>query len=339
MQELAARVAQGDTAALARACRLVDERVSGYRELLHELFPLSGRARCIGITGAPGVGKSTLTDALVAALRERGERVGVIAIDPSSPFTGGALLGDRIRMQRHALDSEVFVRSLGSRGAHGGLSRSAADTQRLLEAWGATTVLLETVGVGQAEYDFLGVVESALLVVMPGAGDAVQANKAGIIEAADIIVLNKADRPGADAAESELRLALALGQSWASPGAHHRTPTPPGREAGGDGADVWAKPVLRSVANRGEGVAPIVQALDSHRRWLSESIRGRAERTLRVRRSVVGLLREVASEALLDHAGPLLDELVELVSQRALDPYEASARLLAEVQRKALLAT
>ena len=171
MLELAARVAQGDTAALARACRLVDERVEGYRALLHELFPLSGRARTIGITGAPGVGKSTLTDALVTALRAQGQRVGVIAIDPSSPFSGGALLGDRIRMQRHSLDEEVFVRSLGSRGAHGGLSRSAADTLRLLSAWGAATVLLETVGVGQAEFDFLGVVESAVLVVMPGAGD------------------------------------------------------------------------------------------------------------------------------------------------------------------------
>lgn len=330
MQELAARVAQGDTAALARACRLVDERVEGYRDLLHELFPLSGRARRVGVTGAPGVGKSTLTDALVAALRERGERVGVIAIDPSSPFTGGALLGDRIRMQRHALDSEVFVRSLGSRGAHGGLSRSAADTQRLLEAWGATTVLLETVGVGQAEYDFLGVVESAVLVVMPGTGDDVQANKAGIIEAADIIVLNKADRPGADAAESELRLALALGQTSLSVSRSHGAPAPPAREE----SEGWSTPVLRSVANRAEGVSLLVQTLDAHHRWQSESAEGRAEKAQRARRSVVGFLREVASEALLEEAGPLLEELVELVTARALDPYEASARLLAEVRRR-----
>lgn len=328
MEALALRVANGDTAALARACRLVDERVGDYRALLHELFPLSGRARSIGITGAPGVGKSTLTDALVAALRERGERVGVIAIDPSSPFTGGALLGDRIRMQRHALDSDVFVRSLGSRGAHGGLSRSAADTLRLIEAWGATTVLLETVGVGQAEYDFLGVVESAVLVVMPGAGDDVQANKAGIIEAADLIVLNKADRPGADAAESELRLALALGQTSVVPSLTHGASVPLA-SAGDD----WPKPVLRTVASRGEGAAELLQQLDSHRAWLDQSERGRAEKSMRARRSVVGFLREVASEALLDEAGPLLDELVELVTTRALDPYEASERLLREVAR------
>jgi LAO/AO transport system kinase len=329
MLELAARVAQGDTAALARACRLVDERVEGYRALLHELFPLSGRARTIGITGAPGVGKSTLTDALVTALRAQGQRVGVIAIDPSSPFSGGALLGDRIRMQRHALDEEVFVRSLGSRGAHGGLSRSAADTLRLLSAWGAATVLLETVGVGQAEFDFLGVVESAVLVVMPGAGDDVQASKAGILEAADLVVLNKADRPGADAAESELRIGLSLGELSISPSLSHRPSVAPSAAAGCG----WSKPVLRTVANTGEGIATLMQALDAHAAWLRETDAGRAQAAGRVQRSIVGFLREVASEALLSQAGPLLNELVDLVSARLLDPYEASERLLREVAR------
>jgi LAO/AO transport system kinase len=326
---LAARVVTGDTAALARACRLVDERVPGYRELLQALFPHSGRSRSVGITGAPGVGKSTLTDALVTELRARGERVGVIAVDPSSPFTGGALLGDRIRMQRHTLDPQVFVRSLASRGAHGGLSRSAADTLRLLEAWGATYVLLETVGVGQAEFEFLGVVESAVLVVMPGSGDDVQANKAGILEAADLVVLNKADRPGADAAESELRLALALGHaSLSSAGPSHHALS--SAASSGDG---WAAPVLRTISTTGEGVSEVLAQLAAHAAWLNGSERGGEERKARVRRSVLGFLREVASEALFAQAGPLLDELVELVSARALDPYQASERLLREVSR------
>ncbi|MFZ5894487.1 MAG: methylmalonyl Co-A mutase-associated GTPase MeaB [Myxococcota bacterium] len=329
MHALAARVAQGDTAALARACRLVDERVGGYRELLQELFPLSGRARTWGITGAPGVGKSTLTDALIAELRQRGERVGVIAVDPSSPFTGGALLGDRIRMQRHTLDANVFVRSLASRGAHGGLSRSTADTVRLLEAWGANTVLLETVGVGQAEFEFLGVVESAVLVVMPGSGDDVQANKAGILEAADLVVLNKADRPGAEAAESELRLALALshGDSRSTSVSHHAA-VPSARSTEG-----WQTPVLRTVASHGEGITELVQALDAHRSWLETSEAGRAERALRVRRSVLGFLRDVVNEAVFTQSAALIDELIEQVATRVIDPYEASERLLRELAR------
>ncbi len=309
---LAARIRAGDVGALARACRMVDERAAGHRELLGELFP-PPLARTIGITGAPGVGKSTLTDALIGALRAQGERVGVLAVDPSSPFSGGALLGDRIRMQRHALDAEVFIRSLASRGAHGGLSRSVADTLALLEAWGAQTVIVETVGVGQAEFELLGVVESVVVVVMPGSGDDIQANKAGLLEVADLVVLNKADRPGADATEAELRVALALS---ATPGHSEQ------------------RALVRTVAPRGEGISELMGKLDEHRAWLIGTPEGRARHTERVRRSLLALFRDVAAEAIVASASALIEELVGLVLARELDPYQASERLLAQLFSK-----
>jgi LAO/AO transport system kinase len=336
--ELAPRILAGDVGALARGCRIVDERASGYRELLRELFPASGRARVIGVTGAPGVGKSTLTDALISELRKRGERVGVVAVDPSSPFSGGALLGDRIRMLRHSADSEVFIRSLATRGAHGGLSRSAADVLRVVEAWGATSVLLETVGVGQAELELLGVVETALVVVMPGSGDDVQANKAGILEAADVLVLNKADRPGADVAESELRLSLALSGTrlGTAPAASHHAAVSVSRTGGESGA--WTAPIVRTVASRGQGLVELLTQLDAHRAWLSGSESGRGERAARVRRSLLAFLRDVVAEAVLAEATPLIDELALRVARRELDPYAASDELLAAMRGRPGLA-
>lgn len=316
-------------AALARGCRVVDERASGYRELLRELFPSSGQARTIGITGAPGVGKSTLTDCLIAELRKRGERVGVIAVDPTSPFSGGALLGDRIRMLRHSADADVFIRSLATRGAHGGLSRSAADILRLVEAWGASTVLLETVGVGQAELELLGVVQSAVVVVMPGSGDDVQANKAGILEAADLLVLNKADRPGVDAAESELRLSLSLSgmRLGAVPAPSHHSAVGHAAHAGDPAS--WTPPVLRTVASRTEGVSELLTALDAHAVWLRDSELGRAQRAARARGTLLSFLRDVIADAVIAGAAARIDELALRVERRELDPYAASDELLA----------
>lgn len=332
-RQLAPRILTGDVAALARACRIVDERASGYRELLRELFASSGGARSIGITGAPGVGKSTLTDALISALRARGERVGVVAVDPTSPFSGGALLGDRIRMLRHSADSEVFIRSLATRGAHGGLSRSAADVLRVLEAWGASSVLLETVGVGQAELELLGVVETALVVVMPGSGDDVQANKAGILEVADVIALNKADRPGADVAESELRLSLALsGARLGTPSGSYHAAHGASPAAGAPTSGTWSAPVVRTVAIREEGVAELVTQLDAHRAWLSETEEGRVVRAARARRSLLAFLRDVVADVVLGEATPLIDELAQRVARRELDPYAASDELLAALR-------
>lgn len=284
------------------------------------------------MTGAPGVGKSTLTDALITLLRARGERVGVVAVDPSSPFSGGALLGDRIRMQRHAADDGVFIRSLATRGAHGGLSRSAGDTVRLIEAWGASAVLVETVGVGQAELEILGAVESVLLVTMPGTGDDVQANKAGIIEIADVIALNKADRPGADAAEAELRLALSLsGIRLAAPVGHGARSALASTERG----EAWVTKVVRTVASQGEGGATLLSELDAHHAWLNGTELGRQHRAERERLWLLAFLRDVVAEALLAEHEALLAEFAVKIAERSLDPYEASERLVAELGKRA----
>lgn len=335
MSELADRIRSGEPRALARACRLVDERAASYRELLRELFVLSPRARRIGITGPPGVGKSTLTDALIGAMRAQGQRVGVVAVDPSSPFSGGALLGDRIRMQRHAADSEVFIRSLATRGARGGLSRSAAEILSLLEAWGAQTVLLETVGVGQAELELLGVADTVVLVAMPGGGDDVQANKAGIIEAADVIALNKADRAGADAAESELAAGLALSKlrlvsaHGHGEGHGHVAGAPLSKAASED----WSSRIVRTVAHLGQGIDELMVALTAHAEWL-RSTAGERRRRERERLRWLGFLRDVMAEGVLDEVAPLIDGLVAEVSARSLDPYTAAERLLSEYRAR-----
>ncbi|HMR07375.1 MAG TPA: methylmalonyl Co-A mutase-associated GTPase MeaB, partial [Polyangiaceae bacterium] len=211
MSEIGSRVLSGETPAIARACRAVDDRLPGYRELLQELFPHTGRAWLIGITGNPGAGKSTLTDRLIIRFRSAGQRVAVVAVDPTSPFSGGAILGDRIRMQRHFEDEGVFIRSLATRGALGGLSRSAMDVARVLDASGADVILVETVGVGQDELEITRAAHSTLVVLSPGMGDDIQAIKAGILEIADVFAVNKADRDGADATVRDLELMLALG--------------------------------------------------------------------------------------------------------------------------------
>ena len=203
MSDLAARVVAGEVRAAARACRLVDDAAPGHVDLLKALFPHTGRAWIVGVTGNPGAGKSTLVDRLIAALRAQGKKVAVVAVDPTSPFTGGAILGDRIRMQRHFEDPGVFIRSLATRGALGGLSRSARDVVRVLDAWGADVVLVETVGVGQDELEITRTAHTTLVVMAPGMGDDVQAIKAGILECADVFAVNKADREGADSTVRE----------------------------------------------------------------------------------------------------------------------------------------
>lgn len=320
MLELAARIVSGDVRAVARACRLIDEEADEARALVRDLFPHTGRARVIGVTGAPGTGKSTLGDRLIELLRARGERVGVIAIDPSSPFSGGALLGDRIRMQRHAADPEVFVRSFGTRGARGGLSRSTLDSVHVLDAWGAHTILLETVGVGQVELDVLGVADTIVVVVIPGMGDDIQANKAGILEIADVFALNKADRPGADAAQRELEIALSLREPSALAVGVHGAARAPASDA---------PRVVRTVATTGAGVADLLAAVDAHGRWLESTV-GRERREQRRRASAVRYLSETVSAAVLREVAPRLQELAAQVTAGALDPYTASARLIAE---------
>jgi len=305
--ELASRIRAGERAAVALACRRIDERRPGYRELLASLSPSTGRARILGITGSPGAGKSTLATALVGKLRARGERVGVVAVDPTSPFSGGALLGDRIRMQQHGGDPEVFVRSLASRGALGGLSETTADVVRVLDAWGANSVVVETMGVGQGEIDVLGVAHTVIVVVAPGMGDDIQANKAGILEIADVLVVNKADRPGADAAEQALRAALDL--------APRRDPQEP------------AKNIVRTVATTGEGVDALLAAIDAHGAWLQSTQAGASARVERARRAARTRLGAALLELCVSELGSTWSETVERVVTRELDATEAAAVL------------
>mgnify|MGYP001398411101 FL=1 len=223
MSSLASRILKGDRRAVARLIRDIDDRMPSAREELKALYPHTGNAHIIGLTGAPGSGKSSLTDQLIAAFRQRGQTVGVLAVDPSSPFTGGAILGDRIRMQQHTLDKGVFIRSMATRGHLGGLTRSTRDAARVLDAFGVDIILIETVGVGQDEVDIVKQADTTLVIAVPGLGDEVQAIKAGVLEIGDIFVVNKSDLPGARKAKRDLEMMLDL------------RPRP---------ADAWHPPVL-----------------------------------------------------------------------------------------------
>ncbi len=306
MQDLVARVLKGEVRAAARACRLVDDRAPGYRALLKEIYPNTRAAFWVGITGSPGAGKSTLVAAMVTQFRAAGKRVAVVAIDPSSPFSGGAILGDRVRMQQHFEDPEVFIRSLGTRGALGGLSRSAVDVARVLSAWGAEVVLLETVGVGQDEFDVVFAAETSVVVVAPGMGDSVQAMKAGILECAHVFALTKSDFAGADRTAADLEQALALGGA----------------------PNAWVPAIVRCVATQNQGVDVLLAQIEQHRVWQLSSAVGRQARTERVRRGLLTSLRhEVVERVLLQHAEPL-SLLASQVEAGTLDPYSASEQLL-----------
>src|SRR5665647_1924922 len=241
----------GSPRAVARLISLVEDGHPALREVMSALAPHTGRAHIFGITGSPGVGKSTLTNALVGALRARGSRVGILAVDPSSPFSGGALLGDRIRMQDHALDSGVYIRSMASRGHLGGLSWTTPQALRVLDAAGCDVVVVETVGVGQSEVEVAGLADTTLVLLAPGMGDGVQAAKAGILEIGDIFVVNKADREGSDATVRDQRHMISLGDR-----------TEP---------DLWRPPVLKTVAARGEGIEEVMTAIDDHFAWMERT--------------------------------------------------------------------
>ncbi|WP_437330603.1 methylmalonyl Co-A mutase-associated GTPase MeaB [Sorangium sp. So ce381] len=338
MHPLADKVLARETRATARACRLVDDRVGDYAAILKDLFPHTGRAWILGVTGNPGAGKSTLTDRLIRVFRGQGRRVAVVAVDPTSPFTGGAILGDRIRMQAHFSDPDVFIRSLATRGALGGLSRSVVDVVRVLDAWGADVVLVETVGVGQDELEITRMAHTTLVVAAPGMGDEVQAIKAGILECADVFAVNKADRDGADAAVRDLELMIALGGEVAAASGRARGHSAAALHARAQGAPPpggepvegpWEPVIARTVATRNEGVATLVDKLEGHRAWLFGTEAGAARREERLREAMHVQLRDALTDAAVAALGPALEAAVHAVAQRKVDPYTASEQLVA----------
>jgi LAO/AO transport system kinase len=354
MHPLAEKVLAHEMRGTARVCRLVDDRAGDYLAILKDLFPHTGRAWLIGVTGNPGAGKSTLTDRLIGALRAEGKRVAVVAVDPTSPFSGGAILGDRIRMQAHFNDPEVFIRSLATRGALGGLSRSAVDVARVLDAWGADVVLIETVGVGQDELEITRMAQTTLVVMAPGMGDEVQAIKAGILKCADAFAVNKADREGADSTVRDLELMIALGGEVTRAGAHSLNhggfarqaalrPQTPGSHAAGaldlgrqevrHGAGAWVPEIERTVATRNQGVAALLERLARHRAWLLGTEAGAARLEERLREAMRVQLRDALVDAALSALGPALDEATQAVARRERDPYTAAERLVAEFRR------
>ncbi len=307
--DLVARARAGDPRAVARLISWVEDETPALREVMAAIAPDTGRAQVVGITGPPGVGKSTTTSALVARLRGAGRRVGVLAVDPSSPFSGGALLGDRVRMADHAVDADVFIRSMASRGHLGGLSWSTPQALRVLDAAGFDVVLVETVGVGQSEVDVARLADTTLVLLAPGMGDGIQAAKAGILEIGDVYVVNKADRDGADQLGRELRGMLASAQ----------------RPAAG-----WQPPVVATVASQGEGVDALLAAVEQHQSWLRESGELAVRRTHRARAEVEAVALASLRTRWGGVAGPAVDELAALVAGGQLDPYAAAERLLAE---------
>lgn len=297
---------------MARLISLVEDASPALREVMSALAPFTGSTYIVGLTGSPGVGKSTMTSAIVKALRYKSLRVGVLAVDPSSPFSGGALLGDRIRMQDHTLDPEVYIRSMASRGHLGGLSWSTPQALRVLDAAGCDVVLVETVGVGQSEVEVAGLADTTIVLLAPGMGDGIQAAKAGILEVGDVFVVNKADREGADATARELRQMISLGEA----------------RAPGD----WRPPVVQTVASRGEGLDEVMAALDEHREWLGGSGALRAGRVRRAAAEIEAITVNILRSRIeVPRKGTALDDVAGQVVDGTIDPYSAADVLVAAV--------
>lgn len=315
MHPLAEKILQGDTRAVARLLRGIDDRAGSYLAALADLYPHTGRAQVVGITGNPGAGKSTLTDQLIAHYRRAGAKVGVVAVDPSSPFSGGAILGDRIRMQRHALDEKVFIRSLATRGHLGGVSRSTADAVHVLDAWGADVVLIETVGVGQDELEVARIAHTTVVVMAPGLGDEIQAIKAGILEIADIHAVSKCDRDDADRTLTDLKHMLALGALTSQ-------------------RPLWQIPVVGVSSYTGQGIDELIARIDAHRAVLKSTALG-AQRRGRVAAFRLAKTAEtVLLEGFRTAAATVSAPLAQRLAQRASDPYSLARELINDTLRK-----
>jgi len=305
---LVERIAAGDTRAVARAISKVEDVSKDASQLMKKIFPLTGRGLVIGITGAPGAGKSSLVDKLALHYRQQGERVGIVAVDPSSPFSGGAILGDRIRMQTLGLDSGVFIRSMATRGNLGGLARTTVDAVSILDAAGYGRIIIETVGVGQDEVEVVKAADISVVVLVPGMGDDIQAIKAGIMEIGDIFVINKADREGVNATEKELETLLSLAMR----------------------DDSWEPPIIKTVATESKGIQDLAAAIEKYRNFHLETkwVDGRRRAVARWR--ILELLRErlVAQTLESDSASEKLDRLAGEVASRERDPYSAVEEIL-----------
>ncbi|MGH3794942.1 MAG: methylmalonyl Co-A mutase-associated GTPase MeaB [Pseudonocardiaceae bacterium] len=321
VDDLVVRARSGQPRAVARLISLVEDGAPELRDVARALAPYTGRAQVVGITGAPGVGKSTSTNLLVTALRTAGKKVGVLAVDPSSPFSGGALLGDRVRMQDHALDDGVFIRSMAARGHLGGIAWATPQALRVLDAAGCDVVLVETVGVGQSEVEVVSLADTTVVLLAPGMGDGIQAAKAGILEVADVFVVNKADRDGADQTIRDLKYMISLGR----------------REK--EGAS-WRPPIVRTVASKGEGIDDLADAIEQHRDWMI----AHGELDQHRQRRAEAEIEAIALERLRQRLGDIrrgsgvsggvsggLPELAKRVVAGELDSYRAADELIAEL--------
>ena len=354
----------GRNAALARAVSIVENHRAGYDELMTRLQPRFGRARRLGLTGPPGAGKSTVTNLMVASLRREGHRVGVIAVDPTSPFTGGALLGDRVRMESVALDPGVYIRSMATRGSLGGLSARTAEVADVLDAFGFDRIIIETVGVGQTELDIARTADTTVVVLVPESGDSIQTLKAGVMEIADIFVVNKGDRPGADRLRNDIELMLGLRRGAAAgSGAldavghhgHHGARHRPNRDAGNpawnsdapiktfnpirvareaanaDNPAVWTPPVLGTIASRGEGIEELLAAAERHFRYLEASGGLRGRRRNRLRNQVTDVVSERVRERLWNDPKTIawLETRLDALEAATVTPFGVADELLA----------
>ena len=313
MTEVAEKIIKGDVRAVARLIRDIDDGMPEVRQVLKELYPSTGNAYILGITGAPGVGKSTLVDQIVSHLRKRDKTVGVLAVDPTSPFSGGAILGDRVRMQRHSMDEGVFIRSLATRGHFGGLTQSTRSAIDVLDAMGKDYIIVETVGVGQDEVDVVKSAHTTIITVIPGMGDDIQAIKAGILEVGDIFLINKADREGTDKTLSDLRLMIDMDHKKYEEGN-------------------WKPPILKAQAVFDKGVKELLEEIDKHRNYLTEYCGGWQVRTRedKVRQELGDMVKTRLIEEVLDKITETgdFDEAVESIVEGKTDPYTACDNLV-----------
>jgi LAO/AO transport system kinase len=340
VDELIAKARQGHRRSIARLISQVENSEEAAQTAVTALHSDSGRAHIIGVTGSPGSGKSSLVNELAKAFRARQARVGIVAVDPSSPFTGGAVLGDRVRMRDLAGDDDVFIRSMASRGNLGGLAEATAAVAKILDAAGFELILIETVGAGQAEVEIAGAAHTVLVVEAPGMGDDIQSIKAGILEIADILVVNKADRPGANRTAQSLKMMLHLAPAGYSFRGHHgparstldETPAPSTEESAG-----WDVPVLEAVATSSQGIDAVVAAITGHREYLQTSGEWQAREQDRSRQEIERLLQARFMARLRQTVAPvILDEIVTAVATRQLDPYTAVNRLFKQLEGEAL---